>query len=92
MNTLWHDVRFGARMLAKNPGFTVVAVLTLALGVGTILSVVYAALLRPLPYPEPYRLVRVWQVDSQGAESNLSALLPPCPAGHAGRSRGGAAL
>jgi hypothetical protein len=75
MNTLWHDVRFGARMLAKKPGFSMVAVLTLALGTGAvtaIFSMIYAVLLRLLPYPESYHLVRVWQVDSRRAESNLS--------------------
>jgi hypothetical protein len=75
MNTLWHDVRFGARMLAKNPGFPVVAVLTLALGIGAvtpIFSAVYAVLPRLLPYPEPYHLMRVWRVDCERAVGNLS--------------------
>ena len=59
-----NDLRFAFRQLLRNPGFTAVAVLTLALGIGAntaIFSVFKALVLEPLPYPDPLRLVHVWK-------------------------------
>ena len=63
METLWSDLAYGFRMLLKNPRFTIVAVLSLAIGIGAntaIFSVTNALLLRPLPYKDSDRLVILW--------------------------------
>src|ERR1051326_1136639 len=65
MKTLWQDVVYGFRALLKKPGFTVVAALSLALGIGAntvIFSLINTTLLRPLPFPEANRLVMIWSV------------------------------
>jgi len=69
------DCRYGVRQLRKNPSFTAVAVLTLALGIGattSIFSVVYGVLLRPLPYPDPNRIMAVFEVTSEGRPSRVA--------------------
>ncbi len=69
------DCRYALRQLRKNPGFTAVALLTLALGIGVttaIFSVVYGVLLRPLSYPEPDRIMAIFEVTSKGRPSRLA--------------------
>ncbi len=75
MATLWQDVRYGVRMLLKRPGFTVAAVISLALGIGActaIFSVVDAVLLRSLPYTEPDRIVQLHELSSKGTEMRVA--------------------
>jgi putative ABC transport system permease protein len=75
MRNRWRDLVFGFRLLLKNPGFTAVAVLALALGIGAntaIFSVVYATLLAPLPYNQPDRIVMVWS-QVNGNHNGVSA-------------------
>lgn len=79
IESLWQDVRCGLRMLRKNAGFAVVAVLTLALGVGAntaIFSVIHAVLLSPLPYEDPDRIVFVLESNPSKGFSEFSASPP----------------
>src|SRR5262245_28766544 len=69
MQTLWQDLRYGARMFLKAPNITLAAVITLSLGIGAntaIFSVVNAVLLRPLPYSDAERIVAIQELDPQG--------------------------
>src|SRR5689334_10341114 len=76
METLWMDIRYSFRTFAKNPAFALIAILVLALGIGTttaIFSVVNAVLLRPLPYRDPARLVAVSSEFRRGGVSRTFA-------------------
>jgi predicted permease len=75
MTNFWQDVRYGLRLLLKNLGFTAIAVLTLALGIGAntaLFSVVNGVLLNPLPYPDPERLVAVYSTSDSSGMGSIS--------------------
>jgi predicted permease len=77
MNTLLQDIRYGIRTLAKTPGFTAIAILTLALGIGAnsaLFSVVNGVLLNPLPYPEPDKIISVYAKTSDFGHSSITYL------------------
>ncbi len=81
MDTLGQDLRFGARMLMRHRLFSIVAILTLALGIGAnaaVFTVVNAVLLAPLPFHEPARLLSVWETDAKLHGRPSSASLPDC--------------
>jgi hypothetical protein len=74
---LWQDIHYGLRMLARNPGFTAVAVLTLALGIGAntaVFSVVNATLIQPLPFRDADRIMVVWEKDHGSVAPGFSSI------------------
>src|SRR5262245_1410022 len=79
MQAIWQDLRYGARMLLRKPGFTLIAIIALALGIGAntaIFSVVNAALLRPLPYEESERLMVLYETNPQQGADEFEVSYP----------------
>jgi len=75
LDTLVHDVRYGARLLTRQPGFTIMAVLTLALGMGAntaVYSVLDSLVLAPLPYPSAHRIVSIWEQNADGSQAQVA--------------------
>src|SRR5262245_31911162 len=75
MQSLWQDLRYGVRMLFKQPGFTLIAVVTLALGIGACtasFSVVDAVLWRSLPFPQAEQIINVREVDAKGRQMTFA--------------------
>ena len=77
LETLWQDIHYSARILRKSPGFALTVILTLALGIGattSMFSVVQGVMLAPLPYPDPDRLVLIWQSNPHAPHVSMSIL------------------